>query len=191
MPQSGFRPGPADASPLAVFRYEVPPFCSHKSFSQSLSNRPLRGNGNPKFGNSGHSKIPWRTGGMWGLDHSSHFDYRCYILSREPYSRVSAGCIGTRNAAAMRGCTRRARGSSLQVWVAMAFGAPGAQLITTAVLLLGGGGAAEPRSCSGPIQPDLRYNCSDRASDTPGTSGGTLGSHASLTQLAGLLGLGA
>lgn len=72
----------------------------------------------------------------------------------------------------------------------MPFDAFGAQLITTAVLLLGGGGtAAEPRSCSGPIQSDLRYNCSDRPSDTPGTSGGTLGLQVLLTQLADLLNL--
>ena len=49
-----------------------------------------------------------------------------------------------------------------------------AQLAATALLplLLGllGAAQAEPRSCSGKVQPNLRYNCSARPNDTPSSA---------------------
>ena len=39
-------------------------------------------------------------------------------------------------------------------------------------VLAGVAAEAEPHSCSGPIQKDLKFNCSDRANDTPGSPSG-------------------
>jgi hypothetical protein len=45
--------------------------------------------------------------------------------------------------------------------------------VTVAACVLAGVAAeAEPRSCSGPIQKDLKFNCSDRPNDTPGSPSG-------------------